>query len=1078
MHRAGTSVIARAVQALGVDLGDRLIPSGPDNPTGFWEDQDILSINERLLSLLGMHWHSVRPISEALLDSSMFDPLKKEAEALIRGRFLSAPVWGFKDPRACRLLPFWQQVLTGLGIDISYVITCRDPVSVARSLYLRDRFSEEKSVFLWLSHMLAVVGSVADKQCVVVDYQYMLSKPALELERMMNELDLSGSAQQADRAEFSKHFIDKKLCHSRLDNEEKCDVGGVSLASKAYHLLLECAAEQLSLVDRSFQEGWKEIADEMRVLSPLWSYFDALDAVAMLAVSDARQQLQDNQKEIRELDMAYALRGAEIERLNAKAESDLKALGDEVQARGLEIERLNAKAESDLKALGDEVQARGLEIEEYVEKIDYYDRAVELKDVHLKDLTESLHQALLQHDHLQDEISCLHRSSSWRLTAPLRGLKQILSAGSAGLRKLCVMMISLPFYLVKRLMSLCRSFIRLLPISPLMKKKLVDAWLALIARFGFGVDSFMVSHRVLAKQRQVAINRLRLTPEKLGLPDLDISIVSYNSERWLQPFMNSLLGQNYPLEKIRLIIAEHASSDASVELWHKLIEKYQGSFRAIELFEKKNDGFGAGHNFNFKHVTTDYFLVSNLDLEFEANTLVSVVSRALEDKLEVASWELRQKPYEHPKYYDPVTMETSWSSSACVLFRSSCFEKVGGYEKKIFMYGEDVELSYKLRDQGYCLRYCPDAVVWHYTYDEISQVKLLQFSGSTLANGYLRLRYGSTKDVLNIIPLYLKQLLVSTGVAGCRGLLLKNLLKTIVDAPYFLWRRKKSDLAFSFFGWDYELCKDGAFYEQRALPDTDLPCVSIITRTYQGRNAWLREAAASVYNQSYANIEWIVVEDGGDTAQAFIASLPEKDGLSVHFQGVKKRGRSFAGNAGLQLATGEYMMFLDDDDLLFSDHVEVLALELMQNSAVGGAYSLAWEVQTQGVAPDYQEMIHNTEFRQAFSRVVMQHHNFIPIQAVMFRCDLYERYAGFDESMDQLEDWNLWMRYSSQDDFILVEKTTSIYRTPYHMDVRWQRQGLLDEAYEQALKKQHEFLRKQEETMVLETSIQSNDIKQ
>jgi GT2 family glycosyltransferase len=48
---------------------------------------------------------------------------------------------------------------------------------------------------------------------------------------------------------------------------------------------------------------------------------------------------------------------------------------------------------------------------------------------------------------------------------------------------------------------------------------------------------------------------------------------------------------------------------------------------------------------------------------------------------------------------------------ACIFIRKSAYEKVGGYEPKIFMYAEDVELSYRFRAFGYHLRYCPNAVV-------------------------------------------------------------------------------------------------------------------------------------------------------------------------------------------------------------------------------------------------------------------------------------------------------------------------------------------------------------------------------
>jgi hypothetical protein len=56
--------------------------------------------------------------------------------------------------------------------------------------------------------------------------------------------------------------------------------------------------------------------------------------------------------------------------------------------------------------------------------------------------------------------------------------------------------------------------------------------------------------------------------------------------------------------------------------------------------------------------------------------------------------------------------------------------------------------------------------------------------------------------------------------------------------------------------------------------------------------------------------------------------------------------------------------------------------------------------------------------------------------------------------MDQLEDWNLWTRYTLEDDFVLVEKTTSKYRVPANSRIAAERQALLDLAYRDALERQ------------------------
>lgn len=83
---------------------------------------------------------------------------------------------------------------------------------------------------------------------------------------------------------------------------------------------------------------------------------------------------------------------------------------------------------------------------------------------------------------------------------------------------------------------------------------------------------------------------------------------------------------------------------------------------------------------------------------------------------QTAAFELRQFPYEHPKYYDPVTLETSWISGACFVLKRSVFEETGGFDESIFMYGEDVDLSWHIRALGYRLQYVPAAITWHYAY--------------------------------------------------------------------------------------------------------------------------------------------------------------------------------------------------------------------------------------------------------------------------------------------------------------------------------------------------------------------------
>lgn len=552
-----------------------------------------------------------------------------------------------------------------------------------------------------------------------------------------------------------------------------------------------------------------------------------------------------------------------------------------------------------------------------------------------------------------------------------------------------------------------------------------------------------------------------LKSDKISDLFLDISIVTYNSSRWLEKFFSSIEKQNFPTSNIRFLIRDNASSDQTLEWLNTYKEKNINKYSGFEIEAGKNVGFGQGHNANLARAQSDFFLVTNVDLEFEPDTLVELLYQAQQDAEDVAQWECRQKPFEHPKHYNPVTGDTLWCSSACALFRTRALRQVNGYEPLLFMYGEDVELSYRLRDKGYRLRYVPKATVWHYTYEEAAQVKPMQFLGSTLANVLLRCRYGSRQQAINGFLMYAGLLALPQQFKGQRTGVFKNLIKAATLAPKFLKTRRTSNQPFPFRLWDYEMIREGAFHAHEPVASLDseapLPLVSVLMRTTPHRTGRLKEAIASVTAQTYSRIQLVVVEDGGNTAQATMEQL-EKEHLleAVIYRPLPKGGRCIAGNAAMEAATGDLMCFLDDDDLFYADHIEVLVAAWRSNPALGAVYAWAYQVRTEVESQEpwiYKELDHSLLYRQPFNRYLLWHHNYLPIQTVLFKRDLYLENGGFDPELDNLEDWNLWVRYSLKHDFQMVPKVTSLYRVPAKNDIALERQQVLDDYYAKAQEK-------------------------
>jgi glycosyltransferase involved in cell wall biosynthesis len=323
----------------------------------------------------------------------------------------------------------------------------------------------------------------------------------------------------------------------------------------------------------------------------------------------------------------------------------------------------------------------------------------------------------------------------------------------------------------------------------------------------------------------------------------------------------------------------------------------------------------------------------------------------------------------------------------------------------------------------------------------------------------MRARYGKLLRLVQGFMMWGAELLAPNTFPGRRAGVARTGLRFLRALPHFLRTREKSNERFHphFAGWSYADHRDGAFHamaSRREAAAADFPLVSILVRTCQ-RPQWLRQAITSCANQTYPNLEVIVVEDGPDASRAAAESFAGR--IAVRYQATGERvGRARAGNLAMQAARGEWMNFLDDDDVLFADHVEVLVRAAREARAVG-AFGFAWESHTRVLDRDrarYEEISNVPRLRHGFDRVTLWHENYLPIQAVMFHRSLFEHHGGFAEDMDQLEDWNLWTRYTLKDDFVHVEKTTSKYRVPADAHEAAERQARLDAAYRGAVERQ------------------------
>jgi len=203
------------------------------------------------------------------------------------------------------------------------------------------------------------------------------------------------------------------------------------------------------------------------------------------------------------------------------------------------------------------------------------------------------------------------------------------------------------------------------------------------------------------------------------------------------------------------------------------------------------------------------------------------------------------------------------------------------------------------------------------------------------------------------------------------------------------------------------------------------PLVSIIVRT-KDRPRLLKEALESIAAQTYSPVEIIVVNDGGENMSALVNSFLPTLGNIKFIRNPESRGRAAAANQGLQAAEGNWIGFLDDDDVLESFGLEnLIACALERDAGVVYGQVLREHYLSDGTRdPEKQDYLYARAFN--LNQLLVQ--NYIPFNALLFKREALVKCGSLAEDLPLYEDWDLLLGLAADHEFLYVPVLVARYR--------------------------------------------------
>lgn len=243
--------------------------------------------------------------------------------------------------------------------------------------------------------------------------------------------------------------------------------------------------------------------------------------------------------------------------------------------------------------------------------------------------------------------------------------------------------------------------------------------------------------------------------------------------------------------------------------------------------------------------------------------------------------------------------------------------------------------------------------------------------------------------------------------------------------------------------------------------------VSVVIPVYNGAK-YIRECLLSVFNQTYTNIEVIVIDDGSsDDLEGQIREFKKR----IRFFRRPHEGLSKTRNFGLKMAKGKYVAFLDVDDLWKPEKLSAQVNLMEKNPGIGMVYCAVDLIDERGQPIDGMQKSFQKASGWIFKNLLEC--NFICISTVVIKKEVVDNVGFFNEKFKIANDYDYWLRLSLLTQVDCLSEPLALYRLSiYAMSAKKDRVRIEDliltRRYARGAKKNFDSLLKNKESIILQ----------